>query len=296
MSVATLDPRDLAGFSANALSESVTRPELFVAGFSQEAVWLGAFQRTGEVPAAWGGLEAHLRGSGGGAVRVGPGRLYAALRLPSPGALVPATEAQILNRAVRPVLRALTKAGVLTHYFGRDTLVAKGRPVAHVSFAHDASTGNTLVEAIVAVSHAALDETRAAYEGKVPATLEELRGAEVDPGRIAGLLADAYGLEATVPSAFGARSAPCAVPWAAKVDEAIGPIFAGHDEAGCLRVGGELMVSRDRLGWLEERVQNANIDALDALVDEALTAPRTALFGVRRLGSVRDALATALGA
>lgn len=294
--MATLDPRDLAAFSANALSGTVSRPELFVSAFTEEAVWLGAFQRTSEVPAAWGGLEAHLRGSGGGAVRVGPGRLYAALRLPSPGALVPATEAQILNRAVRPVLRALTKAGVLTHYFGRDALVAKGRPVAHVSFAHDASTGKTLVEAIVAVSQAALDETRAAYEGKAPTTLEALRGASIDLERLAALLADAYGLEATVPSAVAARSAPCAVPWTAKVDEAIGPIFSGRDEAGRLRLGGELMASRDRLGWLEERVQGATIGELDALVDEAFTAPHAALFGVRRLGSLRDALAAALGA
>ena len=48
MSVATLDPRDLAGFSANALSESVTRPELFVAGISVcgmsdlRTFWVGA--------------------------------------------------------------------------------------------------------------------------------------------------------------------------------------------------------------------------------------------------------------
>jgi hypothetical protein len=75
-----------------------------------------------------------------------------------------------------------------------------------------------------------------------------------------------------------------------------GPIFSGRDEAGCLRLGGELMASRDRLGWLEERVQGATIGELDALVDEAFTAPHTALFGVRRLGSLRDALAAALGA
>jgi hypothetical protein len=56
------------------------------------------------------------------------------------------------------------------------------------------------------------------------------------------------------------------------------------------------MASRDRLGWLEERVQGATIGELDALVDEAFTAPHTALFGVRRLGSLREALATALGA
>lgn len=291
-----LDPRDLAVFSANALASAVERPELFVAGFTGEAVWLGAFQRKGEVPAAWAGLEAHLRGSGGGAVRVGPGRLYAALRLPSPGALAPATEAQILNRAVRPVLRALTKAGVLTHYFGRDALVAKGRPVAHVSFAHEASTGRTLVEAVVAVSEEALDATRSAYEGKAPATLEALRGTSVDVERVASLLAEAYGLEAQVPTFVGATEDPCAVPWAAKVDEAIGPIFAGRDASGRLRLGGELMASSDRVAWLEDRVQTTTVDGLDALVDEAFTAPHTALFGVRRLGSMRDALAAALGA
>lgn len=291
-----LDPRELAVFSANALASPVARPELFVAGFTGEAVWLGAFQRSGDVPAAWAEHEAHLRGSGGGAVRVGPGRLYAALRLPSPGALVPATEAQILNRAVRPVLRALTKAGVLTHYFGRDALVAKGRPVAHVSFAHEAGTGKTLVEAVIAVSEGALDATRSAYEGKAPATLEALRGAPIELERVASLLAEAYGLEAEVPPVAGATKPPCAVPWAARVDEAIGPIFAGRDASGRLQVGGELMASSDRVAWLEDHVQNTTIDGLDALVDEAFTAPRAALFGVRRLGSLREALAAALGA
>ena len=79
-------------------------------------------------------------------------------------------------------------------------------------------------------------------------------------------------------------------PWTARVEEAIGPIFAGRDARGALRVGGELMASRDRIAWLEARADAAHDDEVAAIVDEALSPPGVALFGVRRLPSIAEAI------
>jgi len=292
----SLPAEDIAACSCAALDREVDAAELVVIAPSTSAVLLGAFQREHETAGAWGAEPRARRGSGGGAVRVGPGVLYVGLLLPHPGALAPANEAQILNRAVRPMLRALTKTGVLTHYFGRDFLSAKKHPVASVSYGHDARTRRTLVETFVSVT-ALAQLPRASFEGKSPATLADLRGAPIDLGALATRIAEEHGLPLAAPAGVGARTLEAAAPpWTARVDEAIGPLHAGFDHAGHLRLGGELMASRDRIVWLEERAAHAAEDTLDALVDEALAAPGVALFGVKSLRSVRDVLLAARAA
>ena len=59
------------------------------------------------------------------------------------------------------------------------------------------------------------------------------------------------------------------------------------------------MASRDRVAWLEARVsEGPDVDdaTLGAWIDEAFrpSAPSVALFGVRSLVSIRDALRAAL--
>ena len=77
-------------------------------------------------------------------------------------------------------------------------------------------------------------------------------------------------------------------PWAATVDEAIGPLGAGPDASGVFRVGGDLLVSRDVLSRLEAALPATSDDDLPALLDRTLTAPGVALDGVRSLASLRD--------
>jgi hypothetical protein len=86
------------------------------------------------------------------------------------------------------------------------------------------------------------------------------------------------------------------LPWAATRDEAIGVVAAGRDREGRMRVGGELMASRDAIARLEREIALAAGDALqlDRAVD-TLAAEGVAMLGVRDLRSIRDVIADALG-
>lgn len=297
-------PAAVAASSQRALDDDLGEPRLVVAWPAREAVLLGAFQPLHEAGlGAHAGLPAWRRASGGAAARVGPGVLYVGLSLPHPGALQPATCDQILNRAVRPLLRALTRVAAPTHYFGRDWLSSGKRPVGLVAFGHDAGTRRTVVEAFVSLASSALpDVARASYGGRAPATFAELRGdrGAVEPARVEAALAEAFGLPVHPLPALEAP--PDAAPQparVARVEEAIGPIFSWRDEHLQVRLGGELMASRDRVAWLEARVSDrpdADDATLGAWVDEAFrpSAPPVALFGVRSLASIRDALREAL--
>src|SRR5215472_6853526 len=115
-----IDARTLAAASGALLEFPLgDEAELWIARPSQDATLLGAFQReTEETPPAE--RASARRGSGGPKVRVGPGTLWVALLLPRVDALVSCDEARIVNRYVRPALRALTRCGAQAHFFGRD--------------------------------------------------------------------------------------------------------------------------------------------------------------------------------
>jgi hypothetical protein len=291
--------REIASWSRSALDRALEgEAELWVAIARDDAVLLGAFQRGR-------GIEGSLRrrGSGGPAVRVGPGTVHVALSLESPRA-VGADAKRIVNRAVRPLLRALTKTGHTAHFFGRDWISVKHVPAAWAGFAHDAGSGRTLFEAFVAVSAPFAGGDRASFLGKAPGTLESIAGRAVDATRVASAIAEAYAEEreasATAPAVpdeedEDLRADP---PWAATVEEAIGVVGAGADAAGALRVGGDLLVSRDALARLEHGIAalppGASIETLGALVDACLRGSDVALDGVRSLTNVRDVVARAL--
>jgi hypothetical protein len=310
----------IAALSRAALDLPLRCPvELCVSVVSDEALVIGAFQRGAGLPATWPLVR---RGSGGPAVRVGPGTVHVAALLAHPGALVPCDEKRIVNRTVRPLLRALTRAGHLAHYFGRDWVSVAHRPVAWVGFAHDATTRRTLFEAFVAVRTPFAITERASFLGKPHATLESTGdGRPVDPARIAAAVVDAYARDASPveldwPQPPAEPSAPADLradpPWAATTEEAIGTLGAGPDAHGVFRVGGDLLVSRDALARLEARVASAAdvgvggrsaadvgvggrsaADVLARAVDETLAAPGVALDGVRSLASVLDVISRA---
>jgi hypothetical protein len=274
--------------------------ELWVTACADDAIALGAFQRGVDAPP--GALV--RRGSGGPAVRLGPGTLHVALVLPRPDALVACDAPRLVNRYVRPLLRALTKVGHMAHYFGRDWVSVRHRPAAWIGFAHDASTGRSMVEAFVAVSTPfALDPSRASFLGKEPATLASL-GDAVAMARLADAViaayAGAYGHAAVdagpipdgAPDEGDLRADP---PWAATDEGPIGTIGAGRDGRGVLRVGGDLMASRDAIAALEAQAAGVAVEDLGRVVDAALGAPGVVVEGVASLASVRDVIARARG-
>jgi hypothetical protein len=281
--------------------------ELLVAVPRDEGLVFGAHQRTSEVQDAAAKPPFHHRGSGGAEARAGTGTVWLQLALAQSGALVPCPPERLLNRYVRPLLQAITKLGVLAHYFERDWVSGAKRPVAAIAFAHDATTGRALVEAIVAVSTPFAVRARASTMGKEPGTLGEL-------GMRADAVALAEGVVAAYEGAYGVAEAneqeqeqqeqgqeyERDATWTAIREEAIGIVGAGRDRAGRFRVGGEIMVSRDALRRLEAGLAalpaTAKEDAIGALVDATLGAPGVALFGVRSLRSIRDVIVEARSA
>jgi hypothetical protein len=211
-------------------------------------------------------------------------------------------EKRIVNRYVRPLLRALTASSTTqAHFFGRDWISLAHRPVGWVGFGHDASSQRTLFEAFVAVRTPFALSERASLLGKPQATLEELAGRSIDALDLAEAIVKAYGRDAEVvplPALSPGREAARVEedpPWSATVEEAIGSIGAGPDARGVFRVGGDLLVSRDALARLEARVaQGLSKEDLGRIVDETLAAPGVALDGVRSLASVRDVIAESL--
>jgi hypothetical protein len=297
------DSRSIAASSRLALDRTLRCPaELSIALAADDMVLLGAFQRAaglGVGPAT----PLARRGSGGPEVRIGPGTVHVALSLESPGSLVRCDETRIVNRHVRPLLRALTRAGgtgAVAHFFGRDWISVAHQPIAWVGFAHDAATRRTFFEAFVAVRTPFALAGRGSFRGRLPGTLASIAGATVNEARLVEAIVDAYAHDVTAvplealdvvpPLDDDVGSDP---PWAAVVDEAIGPLGAGPDGRGVFRVGGDLLVSRDALARLQKRAASAAEDDLGRIVDETLGAPGVALDGVQSLTRVRDVIAAA---
>jgi hypothetical protein len=280
----------LAARSRAALDATLREPgELWVAVASEPGVLLGAFQRTQ-------GLQGQgllrRRGSGGPEVRVAPGSVHVLLSLASPAALVPCDEKRIVNRHVRPLLRALTRTGHLAHYFGRDWVSVAGQPVAWVGFAHDATTRRTVFEALVAIGAPFAVRPRESLRGKDAGVVD------VEPSRLVDAIVEAYGRDAEpvplgAPAALADEAPADEPPWAATREEVIGTLGAGPDAQGTFRVGGDLLASRDALARFEAAVVVPGVD-LGRVTDDTLAAPGVALDGVRSLSSVRDCVTEAL--
>src|SRR4051812_5889426 len=108
---------DLAARSRASLDRRLLHPaELLVAVPGDEGLVFGLHQRASEVPER-GGLAMHRRGSGGAEARVGTGTVWLQLALAGSSVLVPCPPDRLINRYVRPLLAAITKLGVLAHYF-----------------------------------------------------------------------------------------------------------------------------------------------------------------------------------
>jgi hypothetical protein len=299
---------ELARRSQAALDRALTaEAEVAISVVDDDALVLGAFQRG---RGTRGGVELVRRGSGGPEVLVGPGTIHLEVALANVAALPlpPSSPSRIVNRAVRPLLRALTRRGYSASFFGRDWVSVTHQPAAWVGFAHDAGTQRALFEAFVAVATPFAVAERGSFAGKSPSTLEKIAGRPVDLRRLVDAIVEAYAEgqdaftleappveEATLHAETDLRADP---PWAATVEEAIGLVGAGPDAEGVFRIGGDLLVSRDALAGLASAVDAAPSplanDDVDCLVDRALARPEVALDGVRSLKCFREVILRAL--
>jgi hypothetical protein len=295
-----LPARDAMRISMGALDEPLGGDaELTVTAITTEASVLGAFQRH---HGTFG--ERARRISGGPLVTVGPGTLHVLLALAQPAALVASDPRRLVNRYVRPLLRAITKSGALTHYFGREWISTGQRPVGQVGFAHDSVSGRAVFEAFVAVRCPFASPGRSSFLGKEPTTLERAVGPTVDLAAVAARIVNAYAALAdralpwrgVVPAEVAPESWNDP-PWSASVDEAIGEVAAGVDARGVLRIGGDLLASRDALDRVALQVaalpDAEGRSAVGAIVDRELTSDRVGLDGVRDLTHIRDVLVSA---
>jgi hypothetical protein len=277
--------------------------ELWVSLCEDEGILLGAFQRATEIDKTAAPL--FRRASGGPAIRVARGAIHIALALAHPAALVACDPPRLVNRYVRPLMRALSSFGEKTPYFGRDWLSAQHRPVAWVGFAHDSTTKRALFEAVIGVNATwSIDRNRASFLGKSEITLEEAARHALDLNAVVEAIASDYAsaFEGERSDAPAVEIAPLEVgddpDWTASVDEAIGTVKAGFDRNGRLKIGGQFLASRDAIAALEERVSSFDrttpLDVIGAAVDAEITKPGVAIHGVKSLISIRDVIARVL--
>jgi hypothetical protein len=275
--------------------------ELWVHEVTTEGLALGSFERGAGVVHDRPLLQ---RGSGGPSVLLGPGTVHLALLLAHPGQLVACEPGKLVNRYVRPLLRALTRLGATAHYFGRDWVSVLHRPAAQVGFAHDAGSQRAVFEAFVAVDAPFALSARPSFLGKEPGTLATITGKSIAPARVVDGVVDAYVRAYGADRAAAETPLPPALevdpladpPWRATEEEVIGTIGAGVDAGGSLRLGGALLASRDAVREAAARASaiGPRAELLGRMVDEVFRAPGVALDGVRSLETVRDVLLRAL--
>lgn len=273
-----------------------TEARLVVQLGEREEVVLGQYQRAASAlnvdEVARLGLIVTRRASGGPAALFGPGSLHVALSLPRSDALVACTPEQLVNRHVRPLLRALGRLGLPAHYFGRDWVSAAKRPVAWIGYA-ELADGASWVEALLGVRHPfALPPELDGYSprsepwflGKGPTTLEEALGRRFDEGEVRAAILEAYH-EAFGELASGAWSREELRPdardfrprWDALCEVGIG--FIGASAGPTPEVGGDLLACAEV------------IDALSRAMAELGPAPSAeqvaaAVCGAMELGTV----------
>src|SRR5262249_55062710 len=150
------------------------------------------------------------------------------------------------------------------------------------------TSGRAAFEAVVPVSTPVALAQRASFTGKKPATLEQILEKPVDIDVLARAVeaayAAAYAREVVrvedVAASAEEEDPRLDPPWAATRNEAIGIVAAGPDARGRLRVGGELLASRDAILALETRVNDLGLGAADEdiarAVNDTLAAPGVA--------------------
>lgn len=285
-------------------------PCLWLSPILRPELSLGAFQRAASALRR-SSLPVTRRRSGGPALCLGPEALHLALFLPTPSALVPDADLpRLLNRHVRPLLRALKRLGLPASYPGRDWIAVAHRPAVWVGFAHRASSGACCVEAFLpldlpfalppGLDAAEGDRSAPPWLGKTPAALRELSPKPLALEDLQDAVVRAYAEDLRVPAEPGRyrpeQLRPEALdgrgPWAARREEAIGFVGAAGPPAPGL--GGDFFASEDLISALDARLQalpaGASRGALEAALMAAVEETGGALEGVRSAATLLDVL------
>ena len=282
-------------------------PTLALAPVGRHEVCLGAFQRAASAVVA-GPTPLTRRLSGGPALWLAPSTLHLQLRLPHAAALVADADLpRLLNRHVRPLLRALRSLDPRASHGGRDWVTLGHRPAAWLGLAHDAASGACLVEAFLPCDEsfalpAGLDayppRQVPAWLGHAPASLAAVAGRPVDPAALAAAVARAFsalapdGVLAPGPAPARPDAADHRPPWQRLREEAIGFVGAGSDPP---ELGGDLFASLDLIAAINARLADRaprSPDEARALLSAALDeVPGGAIEGVRYAESLVAVLA-----
>jgi hypothetical protein len=245
---------------------------------------------------AWG-IDADctdVRGGGGTKVAIGEGDIYVGLALDKSNALVADCDPpRLMNRHVRPLLRALAKAGTKAMYGGRDFIAVKGERVGWVGFQHSAETQRAAFEAIVPGSTPELrqlisDAYRAAYGDLVSSR----SGLRPDTPELASSAARPSARTSTSTSTPTSNSTPT---WIVDHD-AIGAVAIAFD-SGRFRVGGDFYASREIVPRLERALDAArSMEDVDRAIEDVCTTSDVVLEGLKSLDALTRAARAAFSA
>ena len=267
--------------------------------------------------------------TGGGSALLGEGRLHLALVLPDRSSPLECEPRQFLQRYGAGLIRGLVQAGLKARYFGKDLVSIEDRPVGLMSF-ELAPDGTALLEAIVALRKPwRPDPSLSGYparskedeDGAAPTQLaDELT--ELDDDRLVEGLTEAVidlldlpleprelsPLEQERIKSLTHRvevpdEPPQDVPQYLKprssrpIEEAIGFVEATVrlTQGRFLRevaLYGDFMADSGGLSDLEERLKMVPVKRrpVALVIDDVLGAPEHVIMGIRRLGSILDAI------
>jgi hypothetical protein len=274
------------------------------------------------------GLEVLRRLTGGSTAWLGAGRLYVALALPDRTEPLDCEPRQFLQRYGAGLVRGLVALGTKARYFGKDLLSIEDRPVGIMSF-ELAADGSALLEAVIGLDQpwrpeAALSgyPPRTKEESSATPTLlaDELEG--LDPAALAEPLAEAmaglleaepqehrfnpleserikslsHRVEVTEP--VEEKRPAYLKPWDSRpVEEAIGFVETSVrlSQGRFLRdvsIHGDFMADSAGVAELEQRLKMVPIKRrpVALVIDDVLGAPDHVIMGIRRLGSVLEAI------
>lgn len=214
---------------------------------------LGAAQRAGRVvdmrACETAGVRVFRRSSTGTAAYLGGRSILWSLALPNVAALIAdATPRTLLNRNVRPFLRALTSAGLQAQYFGREWIAVKRAPAALLGF--DVTPGGAVLLEVIAGFDAPiaipgelaapLERDVLRWRGRSPEALASLLAAPGDPLDLARRVAEGVARHADLELEEVLRGAP--LDPVAAIEDPLDPVPAGLVLAPPIRVP---------IGWVE---------------------------------------------
>jgi lipoate-protein ligase A len=267
--------------------------------------------------------------SGGTTALVGTGLLHAALAIHSENFPLECEPRQFLQKYGAVLIRALVELGFRARYHGRDLISIQERPVGLISFEID-NTGTALLESVLAVekpfrpetalvgypqparedpptdTYATLQSEKGELTGEqvaeaVQKAASEITGFEpeqrnftaLERERIRSLL---HKVEVPEPAAAPVPS--YMKSWSSKlVEESIGVVEATVRVTQGrfikeVNIHGDFMSDSPGVEELEQRLRMCPIKRRQValIIDDVLGAPEHVILGIRRLGSILEAI------